>query len=41
VLVNQIGKLKHQVASISSGKILPGGVFEGFASCFDSDIDVL
>lgn len=41
VLLNQVGKLEHQVTTVGSGQSLPGRVLQGLACGLDSDINIL
>lgn len=41
VLVNQVGQLEHQIASLGGGQKLPGVGLEGLTGRIDGDIDIL
>jgi hypothetical protein len=41
VLLDQVGKLEHEGAAVGRRQVAPGGVVEGFAGCFDGEVDVV
>lgn len=41
MLINQVGQLEHQIASLGSRQKLPGVSFEGIAGSLDREVDIL